>query len=382
MTQSSHSPESSWFSFVRIVLLSLAAGTGAGMVSALWTLQARDQYAAALLADRGYVPQIASQQPQPIPGTYEEALSRVHEQAHTGIATFMPTSSDSVLSKDMLRRSSALGYGAIVSNDGWVAVDAEVFADVKNPENSVEVWVNGTRYAIASLVYDTLTSLVMVRTTAVRVLPLGFAETGGVRSGSLMFAVDGDGAVLPVSVQDSDAEIIVGAQPSERFETQWLLQSAAFAVSAPLLNGSGELAGFTHQGNATVLPLHHALGALRTAMKTNAVPHAALGAYVVNLADAYSLSADVTHSLRAGALVLSPDGVIHATVRGGPAATAGFAQKDIILAVDGEPLTESTSLAEILSLYRPGDTAICTVLRGDETITLSVVLGDTATLVY
>lgn len=370
-----------WWGIMRSLVLAIVAGAGAGIVSAVWTSRSLNDYSAVLLAGK-HLPQVSTQKPSPIPGTYEEALSRVRQSAKTGVATIMPASLDSTVPKDWLSGVSVLGYGAIVSDNGWVAVDASAIEGVKNPLKDIEVWANGKRYAVSVAVKDTRTSVVMLRTNASGISPLGFAATDGVRSGEMMFAIDALGGVLPTAVQESDAEILSGAQHAEAFTTEWKLADTSFTLSAPLLNAGGELAGFVRKGSVNVLPLHHALSALRSVVRTGADVLPMFGAYSVDLAHAYNLDAELTQNLRAGALIFAPDVATHATVRGGPAAEAGFASKDIILAIDGESVTDTTSLAEILSLYSPGDVAKCTVLRGGQTLTISVTLGDAATLVY
>ncbi|MEK7632524.1 MAG: PDZ domain-containing protein [Patescibacteria group bacterium] len=370
-----------WWGIGRSLILAVVAGAGAGVVAAVWTSRSLDDYAASLLAGR-HLPQVSTQQPTPIPGTYEEALSRVRENARTGVAAVMPVSTDSFAAKSWLSDTSALGYGAIVSDDGWVAVDASVLDDVKNPLKDIEVWMNGKRYAVQAVVRDSQTSAAMLHTTATGLSPLGFASTNGDHSGEMMFAVDALGGVFPNAVAQSDEEIMSGAQHAETFTTDWALSASSPSLSSPLLNAAGELAGFARAGDVHVLPLHQALHAIRSVVKTGANTVAMFGAYSIDLAHAYNIDSDLRQNLRAGALLFSPDASVHATVRGGPAAEAGFASKDIILAVDGESVTDSTSLAEILALYDPGDVARCTVLRAGQTMTISVTLGDTSTLVY
>ncbi len=55
-------------------------------------------------------------------------------------------------------------------------------------------------------------------------------------------------------------------------------------------------------------------------------------------------------------------------VAGGPAEQAGIQVGDLILAVDGDPVTPDTSLSDLISAYAPGDEVAVTVVhmgRGD-----------------
>jgi serine protease Do len=68
--------------------------------------------------------------------------------------------------------------------------------------------------------------------------------------------------------------------------------------------------------------------------------------------------------------------VIGAVVPGSPADTAGLRPRDVITAVDGQPFTDESSLAEALSQKRPGDTVTVTVIRGGQQQDVTVTLGD------
>jgi len=58
-----------------------------------------------------------------------------------------------------------------------------------------------------------------------------------------------------------------------------------------------------------------------------------------------------------------------------PAGEAGLQMDDIITAVDDQEVSVTTSLADIMFDYRPGDTVSLTVLRGGEEITVDLTLG-------
>jgi S1-C subfamily serine protease len=60
----------------------------------------------------------------------------------------------------------------------------------------------------------------------------------------------------------------------------------------------------------------------------------------------------------------------------GPAEDAGIEPEDIILAVDGRPITMEDSLPQILLDYQPGDEVELTLLRGDDEITVDLEFGN------
>lgn len=68
--------------------------------------------------------------------------------------------------------------------------------------------------------------------------------------------------------------------------------------------------------------------------------------------------------------------VISRVVRGAPAAQAGIQIKDVITAVDGQPIVDETSLGRALSQREPGDRVRLSVARGGAQLTLDVTLGE------
>jgi S1-C subfamily serine protease len=71
-----------------------------------------------------------------------------------------------------------------------------------------------------------------------------------------------------------------------------------------------------------------------------------------------------------------PYGVyVTSVVSGSPAAQAGLQADDVITAIGGAPLQNDSDLAQILSGDKPGDTVTLTVLRGNQTLTIKLTLG-------
>lgn len=67
--------------------------------------------------------------------------------------------------------------------------------------------------------------------------------------------------------------------------------------------------------------------------------------------------------------------VVRAVQPGSPAASAGLQARDVITAVDNQPLEEESSLAQLLSQRKPGDNVTLTVWRGGQQRSVAVTLG-------
>ena len=69
-------------------------------------------------------------------------------------------------------------------------------------------------------------------------------------------------------------------------------------------------------------------------------------------------------------------GAVIGTVRaGGPAAAAGLKSGDVVIAVNGKPVTAANELTSSIAALRPGDKATLDGQRGGSTLTLTVKLG-------
>jgi S1-C subfamily serine protease len=102
---------------------------------------------------------------------------------------------------------------------------------------------------------------------------------------------------------------------------------------------------------------------------TGKVVHPYLGISYVPLNPA--LSAQNGISVPYGAYITS-------VVSGSPAARAGLQSGDVITAIDGTQIQNDSDLAQILSNDKPGDTVTLTVLRGSQTLTIEVTLGQSS----
>jgi S1-C subfamily serine protease len=75
-------------------------------------------------------------------------------------------------------------------------------------------------------------------------------------------------------------------------------------------------------------------------------------------------------------LTVTEGALVEDVLEDSPAAEAGLEVGDVITAVNGEAVNAATTLRERISLYDGGDEVTLSVLRGGETLDISVTLGD------
>ena len=272
------------------------------------------------------------------------------------------------------------GAGVVVSADGW-----GLFTSATYPKDSsaktVDVWVDHKRYAIEREVRDASSPLVLIKLANASGLPaVSFGGSADEESGNMLFAGYAEDALEPIVLTFADETLQNGALPAETFATTWHLQKS-LAPGTPLFSASGGLDGFALT-NGDAFPLHHGRGFVQDVVRTGGVRSALLGAYVLDLARAYNVAPALSLNRRQGALIVSPGAGKSAIFEGGPAKKAGLLSGDIILDVDGEAVTYSRTLAEILAEYEPGEIANVRILRKGDTSVIPVTLGDSAQVVY
>ena len=141
----------------------------------------------------------------------------------------------------------------------------------------------------------------------------------------------------------------------------------------PLLDSSGRvigintaiLAGTTGLGFA--IPINVALDVVEQILTTGRVRRAYLGIE----------PRDITREIaRTFNLPVEQAVVVYGVVRNTPAARAGLAAGDLIIALEDAPVEDTGDLLRLLRARRPGDTVSLTIFRGTQRATVRVTLGE------
>lgn len=361
------------------VVASMLVGAGAGVTASLFTNNALEEYATALLGDRGFTA-LEPRKPNTNPLDYDEAVRRVRDTEARSVAIIATKTIDSTVAEKWIGASDAAGLGVVASANGWIlTTDAEI-SSFQNPVTGAEVWVRGTRYAIGQVVKDDLTDYVLLKLVdASGLSAVGFGSSEDSRDGDMIFLAPTAVSMLSGTLENSELSVLSGPQPVEKYVTAWDL-SGVGAESGPVFSAAGDLLAFaTPEQSAT--PFHHAAAFVQEVIRNGVGVYVGLGAYVVDLSDVYNLDPELRQGLSTGALVYAPTGKLAVPAKT-PAAVAGLLAKDIITAVEGEALTANTSLSELLATYKPGQTVRLSVVRAGSPIELSATLGDLSALVY
>jgi S1-C subfamily serine protease len=140
----------------------------------------------------------------------------------------------------------------------------------------------------------------------------------------------------------------------------------------PLVDAEGNVLGMITSGlgfggPAVAIPWSLATQTAQTLQQHGKVPRGFLGvgSQPVTLS---TQAKDLTSGQERGLLVVQ-------VAEGGPAATAGFLQGDVLVRLDGTPVTNADDLQGLLGPNRVGSNVTATVVRGGELRDLQVTVG-------
>ena len=296
---------------------------------------------------------------------------------------------------------AAVGSGFVLDGDGYVATNAHVVrGEAPKLERSPHVYIqfaDGNRVQ-ANVVGDDLNAdvaLLKVNPAGLTLTPLPLGSSGHLSVGSPVAAIGspfGENQSLSVGVISAlgrDIESLTQFRIGNAIQTDAAINHGN--SGGPLLNARGQVIGINSQIQSTggggegvgfAVPADTVKRSLSELRATGHVEYGYLGVTTEELYP--QLAERLGFAAKHGALVVS-------AVPGGPAAKAGIEAGegkidfqgakeipqggDAIVAVDGEPIVQSSDLPNSISLKGPGDVVRLTVQRGDKRRTVTVTLG-------
>ncbi|MDX1621717.1 MAG: trypsin-like peptidase domain-containing protein [Nitriliruptorales bacterium] len=277
-------------------------------------------------------------------------------------------------------RGAGVGSGVIYRSDGYILTNNHVVAqgegvEVKLADGSVlEAEIVGTDplndLAVVKVDATGLPAInlrsepVVVGETAIAIgSPFGLdaSVTAGVISAvnrelSVPGDEDGSGGVFIPAVVQTDAAINPGNSGGALVDANGRL----IGINTAILSGSGG-----SQGVGFAIPVEQARATADQLIEQGFVRHPFLGIG----------GRDLTRE-EAQRLGTDDGAVIEQVVEDSGAADAGLEEGDVIVALNGQEITDMTDLIVEIRSYEPGDTVTVTVLRGGQEVTVDVELGE------
>jgi len=257
------------------------------------------------------------------------------------------------------------GSGVIVTDDGYIVTNNHVIEDA----DEVEVTHNDKRTFSAEVVgRDPSTDIALLKIKASGLTFIKFGDSDAIRLGEWVLAVGN-----PFNLTSTVTAGIVSARGRSLnlLDNQYRIESFIQTDAAvnmgnsggALVNTRGELIGITtaifsptgtYSGNSFAVPSSIVRKVYEDLKQFGEVQRGLLG---VNITD-------VTSDIAKSENLKDVNGVyVTGVVADGAARAAGLAEKDVIIAINGEPVQTTSELQEKVNRYRPGDKVEVTYLR-------------------
>jgi serine protease DegQ len=272
------------------------------------------------------------------------------------------------------QQTSSLGSGVIVSPDGLVLTNHHVVESA----DEIEVLLSDGRRATARLVgSDPETDLAVLRVSLTGLPALAFGNPEGSRIGDVVLAIGnpfGVGQTVTMGIISALGRNQLGINTFENFiQTDAAINPGN--SGGALVDTSGRLLGintaiYSRTGGSLgigfAIPVSTARQVMDQIVATGSVTRGYIGVE----------PQDVTPELAEAFKLPRKDGAIIAGVmRGGPADKAGVKVGDILIAVDGKPVTNTATMLDRVAQLRPDSTARFSFVRDGREQEISITVG-------
>jgi len=271
---------------------------------------------------------------------------------------------------------SGFGSGVIVTADGYIVTNNHVIEEA----DEVDVTLNDKRTFPAEVIgRDPSTDIAVLKIKANDLPYIRFGNSDAIRLGEWVLAVGN-----PFNLTSTVTAGIVSAKGRSLglLDNQYRIESFIQTDAAlnpgnsggALVNVQGELMGITtaiispsgaYAGNSFAVPTSIVKKVYEDIKQFGEVQRGLMG---VNITDVTAELADKENLKEIKGVYLT------GVTDDGAAKAAGLAEKDVIIAINGEPVATTADLQEKVSRYRPGDRLEVTYLRKGRQDKKSVVL--------
>jgi serine protease Do len=272
-------------------------------------------------------------------------------------------------------KSSALGSGVIVSEQGYILTNNHV---VQGAEE-IKVTLYDKREFKGKIVgTDPRTDLAVVKINAKDLPTLRLGESGKLKTGDIVLAVGspfGLNQTITMGIVSAVGRSNIGLADFEDFiQTDAAINPGN--SGGALVNSSGELVGINtaifstsggYMGIGFAIPSDMAKTVMDSIIKHGKVVRGWLGVSIQNLTPELAKSLGIKET--EGALIAGIEGQ-------SPADKAGFKRGDLVIALDGKKIVDSTNLRNMVAATAPGKKVDFKIIREGKEQTISVTLGE------
>ncbi len=274
--------------------------------------------------------------------------------------------------------SAASGSGFILSDDGYILTNHHVIDD----SSAITVsCYDGTTYDAELIGFDESNDIAVLKVEATGLTPVILGDSSKMNVGDDVVAIGNPLGELTFSltagkISAKDRQITMSTGGTMRLiQTDCAINSGN--SGGALFNMYGEVIGITNAkyssssvGEASIdnigfaIPVNDVRGMITSIIEKGYIAKPYIGVSVTDVSPETQ-----SYGLPQGAAVKS-------IAEDSPAQLAGLQENDIITHVDGEAISGSSALVQLVSNTQPGDTIALTVYRMGQTLEISLTVGE------
>ena len=305
----------------------------------------------------------------------------VVDKAGPAVVTVVNQMPAQVTAFGQVAHPEALGSGVIIDNQGHIVTNNHVVAGGGNFQ---VIFSNGKKVPAMLVGHDSISDIAVLKVNVPVPAVATFGNSNSVQPGQRVVAIgsalgdfrntvthgiiSGLDRTLPAQNGEALSGMIQTDAPINHGNSGGPLlnlQGQVIGINTAVVRGSG-LGGDVAEGLGFAIPSNTVKQIADQLIAHGIVPRPFLGVSAAmispQIASYYGLS--VNH----GAL-------IQAVQPGSPAAKAGLRPEDVITAIDGTQINDTNTLESVLLKHKIGDSVTLTVVRNQQTLTLTAVLG-------
>ncbi|MEQ1773122.1 MAG: Do family serine endopeptidase [Burkholderiales bacterium] len=279
-------------------------------------------------------------------------------------------------SQGQSQKSNNLGSGVIVSEKGYILTNAHVV----EAADEIEVALADNRRAKAKVIgTDPETDLAVIKIDLPKLPAITFGQSEQAQVGDLVLAIGnpfGVGQTVTFGIVSALSRSHLGINTFENFiQTDAAINPGNSGGALVDINGNmigintaiySRTPGGASLGIGFAIPATTAKQVLDQLVQTGTVTRGWIGVAVQDL------TSELAESLK---LSETRGTLITEVFNGTPADQAGMKSGDVLVAVDGKPVTDSASMLTLISAITPGSGAALKVIRAQKEVELKVTVG-------
>ncbi|MFA5072577.1 MAG: DegQ family serine endoprotease [Nitrospirota bacterium] len=272
-------------------------------------------------------------------------------------------------------KKSALGSGVIVTEDGYILTNNHVVKEA----DEIKIVLNDKREFKGRVVgSDPKTDLAVVKIDAEKLPTVKMGDSGVLKTGDVVVAIGnpfGLSQTITMGIVSAVGRSNVGIADFEDFiQTDAAINPGN--SGGALVNAKGELIGINtaifstsggYMGIGFAIPSNMAKSIMDSIIKNGKVIRGWMGVSIQNLTNELAESLGIKDT--SGALVSGVE-------KNSPADQAGIKRGDIITALHGKKIADSSALRNMVSSTTPGTKTDVTLIREGKEKKLAITLGE------